>query len=221
VQGYAPDAAVRKITQGVMVAWGELAIKLRLLPGELGEQAHTSLMRQQTGSSSSELIMHNANRKSMSSESMPFLSPSSMLHRSGDTDSLGPQGAVCSSPLSSSSEPFLHHSSNFSSPVFGRSIQRGGGYSDSGGESDRLSGGSGGDESPPRWVSTSTSFTVHGNRASVNGVSSGGVFHTEGIEFLWRAVAQGVSERAEEILNQSGTNAAGGPLEVRYRVKQR
>jgi hypothetical protein len=199
LQGHAPDAAVRKITQSVMVAWGELATKLPPLPRTSGRHAEAPAAWHQEARPSAGPFLRGNNSGLMQSEAVSFRSHTRMALLREDVNNAGLHGATCSSVGTSGSESSFHASRNVSRQLF-----------DSTSTVE-----SGGPHSVGEWMSESASFSEQSMRASPPAYGGS----TERVEGLWREVAQGVSKQAEEILKQTATGTTGRPLEVRYRVK--
>jgi hypothetical protein len=199
LQGHAPDAAVRKITQSVMVAWGELATKLPPLPRTSGRHAEAPAPWHQEARPSAEPFLRGNNSGRMPSEAVSFSSHTRMTLLREDVDNAGLHGATCSLAGTSGSESSFGASRNVSRQLF-----------DSTSTVE-----SGGPHSVGEWMSESVSFSEQSMRASQPAYGGS----TERVEGLWREVAQGVSKQAEEILKQSASGTTGRPLEVRYRVK--
>lgn len=203
LQGNAPDSAVRNITQGVMVAWGELATKATHSSMDTTNQS-TARFRQHEASTSSELFLP-SNGSQLSLSSSPSTLPNhsrieSTPGTAGAPSDVGFRGASCSNEATR--ETVMHNSSSrLSSSLAAGSVSSG----------DGKAGGDG------RWVS---SGSVLRDGSSIQGMNAQGGVKAAGLADLWPEVAQGVSERAEEILRRSGRGPAGRLLEVRYRLKQ-
>ena len=195
-----------------MVAWGELATKTSLWAPAGTANADTaapniSLPRQHEATESYE----------------PWLSPTSKGGSfSLSTSSFSNHSRIPSSPLPPPEGG--GRVSSCSDQVGGNQsllqVSSGSGDGNSRSASEGAERGGYGAKVGGDWVSTSS---VQRGRARSDGTSGGIAVRGArdvGLAAQWPEVAQGVSERAEEILNRAGSGGAGRFLEVRYRLKQ-